>query len=66
MGLFDKLKGVRSKAAKTVGDHEDTIDDAIDKVAGFADDKTGGKHSDTIDNVADTAKDAVETLGDSG
>jgi hypothetical protein len=65
MGLLDKLKGVRSKGAKAVGEHEEKIDDAIDKAADFVDDKTANKHADKVDKAADAAKDAVEKLGDS-
>ncbi len=65
MGLFDKLKGVKAKAADAVDEHEEKIDDAIDKAADFADEKTGGKHTDKIEKAADKAKDAVDKLGDS-
>lgn len=65
MGLFDKLKGVRSKAAAAVDEHEEKIDDAIDRAADLVDDKTGGKHAEKIDKAAEKAKDAVEKLGDS-
>jgi ABC-type transporter Mla subunit MlaD len=65
MGLFDKLKGVKSKAADVVEDNEEKIEDAIDKAADFVDDKTGGKHTDKIDKAADAAKSAVEKLADS-
>lgn len=64
MGFLDKLKGTKSKAAKLAAEHEEKIDDGIDKAADFVDDKTGGKHSDKIDSVAEKAKDAVDKLAD--
>lgn len=57
MGLMDKVKGL-------VGKHEDKVDDAIDKAADLADEKTGGKHSDKIDAAAEKAKDVVDKLAD--
>lgn len=53
MGLFDKAKDL-------VGDNADKIEDAIDKAAEVADDKTGGKHTDKIDAAADKAKDLID------
>jgi hypothetical protein len=57
MGFMDKVKGL-------LGQHEDKVDDAIDKAADVADDKTGGEHTDKIDDAADTAKDVVDGLAD--
>lgn len=55
MSILDKLKGL----LKGKGDQ---ANDAIDKAADFADDKTGGKYSDKIDDVAEKAKDVVDKL----
>jgi hypothetical protein len=55
MGILDKAKSL-------IGKNEAKVDDAIDKAADFADDKTGGKHSDKIEDVADKAKDVVDKL----
>ena len=57
MGIMDKVKGL-------LGQHEEKVDDAIDKAADLADDKTDGKHTDKIDAAADKAKDVVEGLAD--
>lgn len=65
MGLLDKLKGTKSKAAKLAADNEEKIDDGIDKAADFVDDKTGGKHTDKIESAADKAKGAVDKLAES-
>jgi hypothetical protein len=49
MGLLDKAKAL-------LGQHEEKVEGAIDKVADVVDDKTGGKHSDKIDKGVDAAK----------
>lgn len=59
MGFMDKVKGL-------LGQHEDKVDDAIDKAADVADDKTGGEHTEKIDAAADKAKDVVDKLADDG
>jgi hypothetical protein len=56
--------GILDKARALIGKNEEKVDDAIDKAADFADDKTGGKHTDKIEGVADKAKDVVEKLAD--
>jgi hypothetical protein len=57
MGFMDKVKGL-------LGQHEEKVDDAIDKAADVVDDKTGGEHTDKIDAAADKAKDIVEDFAD--
>jgi hypothetical protein len=49
MGFLDKAK-------QMLGQHEEKVEDAIDKVADVVDDKTGGKYSDKIDKGVDAAK----------
>lgn len=66
MGLMDKLKKVTKQAGKAVADNEEKIDDAIDKAAGFADDKTKGKHTDKIDKAVDAAKKGVDKVAEQG
>jgi hypothetical protein len=57
MGLLDKAK-------KLLGDHEQQVEQGIDKAADIVDDKTGGKYTEKIDDAADKAKSAVEKLDD--
>ena len=57
MGLFDKVKDLAKENAEKV-------EDAVEKVADFVDEKTGHKHSDQIDSAADKAKGFVEKLDD--
>jgi hypothetical protein len=64
MGFMDSLKGMFSKGTEMAAEHEDKIQDGIDKVADMADDKTGGKYSDQIDSGAEKAKEVVEGLDD--
>lgn len=56
MGIFDKAK-------KLAEDNADKVDDAIDKGADVADDRTGGKFSDKIDKGAEAAKGLAEKIG---
>ena len=49
MGFLDKAKAM-------LGQHEEKIEGAIDKVAEVVDDKTGGKYADKIDKGVDAAK----------
>jgi hypothetical protein len=49
MGLLDKAKDL-------LGQHEEKVEDALDKVAEVVDDKTGGKYADQIDKGAEKAK----------
>ena len=59
MGFLDKFKGRSEKIKDLAREHDDKIDDAIDKVADLADDATKHKYSDQIDSAADKAKDAT-------
>ena len=59
--MFGKF---RKKAKKLAEEHGDKAEDAIDKVADFADDKTGGEHTDKIDAGAEKAKDFIEDLAE--
>jgi hypothetical protein len=49
MGFLDKAK-------QMLGQHEEKVEGAIDKVAEVVDDKTGGKYTDKIDKGVDAAK----------
>ena len=55
MGIFDNI-------GEQVAQHGEAIDQAIEKGAGFIDEKTGGKHSDQISQAADFVKDKVVDL----
>ena len=55
MGIFDNI-------GEQVAQHGEAIDQAIEKGAGFIDEKTGGEHSDQISQAADFVKDKVDDL----
>lgn len=55
MGI-DDLAG---KAKDLLSEHSEQVDDAVDKVADIADEKTGGKYSDQIDQAAEKLKDVL-------
>jgi hypothetical protein len=63
MGFLDRFKGkggLKDKAVDFVKEHDDQVDEGIDKAAGMVDDATKGKYTDKIDGAADKAKDAYE------
>jgi hypothetical protein len=57
MGLLDKAKAL-------LGQHEEKVEGALDKVAEVVDDKTGGKHTDKIEKGVDAAKGFIGDDGD--
>ena len=54
MGFLDDAK-------KLVDEHDEQVDEAIEKAGDLADDKTGGKYADQIDQAQDFAE---EKTGD--
>jgi hypothetical protein len=58
MGILDKVKGLLTRNADTVGS-------AIDKTGEFVDSKTEGKYKDTVNKVQEAAKRAIDD-GDKG
>ena len=56
MGIFDKAKDL-------VNEHNDKVDQGIDKAADMIDQKTGGQHSSQIDQAAEQAKKAMDDKG---
>ena len=54
MGFLDDAK-------KLVDEHDDQVDDAIEKAGDLVDDKTGGKYADKIDKAQDSPQ---EKTGD--
>jgi hypothetical protein len=57
MGLMDTVKG-------WFGGNKDTVKGGIDKAGDAVDDKTGGKYTGQVDKAQETAKDAVDKIGD--
>jgi hypothetical protein len=54
MGFLDDAK-------KFIDEHDDQVDQAIEKAGDLVDDKTGGKYADKVDKVQDVAE---EKTGD--
>jgi hypothetical protein len=48
MALADRLSQLTKKAKDTAADHQEQLEEAIDKAAGGADRRTGGKYRDQI------------------
>ena len=53
MGIFDKAKDL-------LNEHNDKVDQGIDKAADLIDQKTGGQHTSQIDQAAEQAKKAMD------
>ncbi len=53
MGIFDKAKDL-------VNEHNDKVDQGIDKAAEVIDQKTGGQHTGQINQGAEQAKQALD------
>lgn len=63
MGFLDKLRGkggLKDKAVDLAKEHDDKIDQGIDKAAAAADKATKGKYTDKIEDAAEKAKSAYE------
>ena len=56
MGIFDKAKDLLSE-------HNDKVDQGIDKAAEVIDQKTGGQHTEQINQGAEQAKRAMDNQG---
>jgi phage shock protein A len=57
MGIFDKAKDM-------VGEHNDKVDQAIDKGADVVNQRTGDQHSEHIDQGADQVKQHLDQMSD--
>ena len=63
MGFLDKLRGkggLKDKAVDLAKEHDDKIDQGIDKASELADKATKGKYTDKIDSAAEKVKGAYE------
>ena len=50
------MGGFMDKAKEFADEHDEQVDQGIEKAGDFADDKTGGKYSEQIDRGVDTAQ----------
>ena len=53
MGIFDKAKDL-------LNEHNEQVDQGIEKLADIIDEKTGHQHSQQIDQATQQAKDAID------
>ncbi|MGH3780896.1 MAG: antitoxin [Pseudonocardiaceae bacterium] len=63
VGIGDKFGELKDKAQQLASQHPDKVEQGIDKVEHYADEKSGGKHSEQIDKGADQLK---RHLGEQG
>ena len=64
--IKEKLGMSKDKSDDMVRQHENQIDQGIDKAGRAADSRTGGKYGDKIDSGVDKAKDATHDYGERG
>ena len=55
------MGGFMDKAKEFADEHDDQVDQGLEKAGDFADEKTGGKYGEQIDRGVDTAQ---ERTGD--
>ncbi|AQP44603.1 antitoxin [Tessaracoccus flavus] len=58
MGLFDKARDLAAQ-------HEDKIEDGIERGGDFVDDKTGGKYAGQVDQAQDFANNHLDEISGS-
>jgi len=62
MGISDRLKDLKSKAAEAAAERSEQIHDAVEKAAASADEHTGGRYTERIQKVGAKADSLVESL----
>lgn len=69
MGFMDSIRerfGNKSKARDLARQHDDKIDDGIDRTGHLTDERTGGKHRERMDRGGDQAQDSIGKWSDEG
>lgn len=63
MAIFDKIQDAAAEAANkdkdVLAEHEEQIEQAIDKVGDFVDERTANKYADKVDQAQDFLKDNI-------
>ncbi len=62
MGIADRLNELKSKAVDATVEHSDKIQEAVEKVASTADQRTGGKYHERIEQVGAKAGSLLDGL----
>ena len=58
------IMGFMDKAKDMAGEHDEKVDQGVEKAGNFVDDKTGGKHSEQVDKAQEFANDRADQFGD--
>jgi hypothetical protein len=66
MGISDRLKDLKDKAAEAAAEHSEQIHGAVEKAATSADAHTGGKYTERIQAAGAKAGSLVESLKAAG
>lgn len=61
MGLFDSAK---DKASELAGEHQDTIDEGVEKAGDAVDEKTDGKYADKVAKVREQVDRGVDKVAE--
>jgi hypothetical protein len=62
MGIADRLNELKSKAVDATVEHSDKIQEAVEKVASTANDRTGGKYHERIEQAGAKAGSLLDSL----
>ncbi|MCW3019807.1 MAG: hypothetical protein JWN10_2115 [Solirubrobacterales bacterium] len=62
MGISDRLNELKSKAVDATVEHSDKIQEAVEKVASTADQRTGGKYHERIEQAGAKAGSLLDSL----
>jgi hypothetical protein len=62
MGIADRLNELKSKAVDATVEHSDKIQEAVEKAASTADQRTGGKYHERIEQAGAKAGSLLDSL----
>ncbi len=62
MGIADRLNELKSKAVDATVEHSDKIQEAVEKVASTANERTGGKYHERIEQAGAKAGSLLDSL----
>lgn len=62
MGIADRLNELKSKAVDATVEHSDKIQEAVEKVASTADQRTGGKYHERLEQAGAKAGSLLDSL----
>ncbi len=62
MGIADRLNELKSKAVDATVEHSDKIQEAVEKVASTANERTGGKYHERVEQAGAKAGSLLDSL----